>query len=278
MITLHPLTNLYRGIRFALGILLFTLLSTAHAAVLFQENFDNTPPYTNGGTLPSGFNTINYGSWTNNASGTGSATTTTAAFLSATRSLELTRGATGGSNVTGRFGLDNTAGTSTTDSIVIRFAFNLTTAMVAEDYIRSSSGTILGYVQMVGNGATNNYIRAFYNGVASTTRVSIDLNTWYYAEVLMPASPNIGGQYSLTVYESDGLTQRGVTSSGGFYAAPTGATNYSYFSLYNQTANSTAYFDNFSVYTVPEPDVLALVSGALLMGGLSRCIRKKRKA
>ena len=92
----------------------------------------------------------------------------------------------------------------------------------------------------------------------------------------MPAAPSTGSTYSFSIYGSDGITQVGATSSGAFYTNPSGATNYSYFNLYNQTANSLAYFDNITVNTIPEPNFSSIVAGLLVLGGLRiRAFRSK---
>lgn len=247
-------------------ILLLMLVSagTTHAAFLFQENFDNTPPYTDNASLPTGLNTINYGYWSTNPIGSSTSLTSTAQALSGTRSLELKRRNDGGVSVLGYLGKNNTAPATTTESIVLRYAFYLVNNTVTETYVRDSAGLNLGYLQIVSNDGVS-YVRSQYAGGAKSTNISISLNTWYFVELAFPATPDAAGTYSMSIFQSDGATQIGTTQSGAFFATPSSPTNYRYFGIYNEGPNSTVYIDDISVQTVPEPGTYALLAGGLLL-------------
>ena len=239
-------------------------LITAGAAVIFNENFDNTPPYSDGGNVPVGLNTINLGSW--GKSGTGTAITTTSTSLSATRSLELANTPV----VLGAyFGTDNSGNITTTDPLSVRFAFNLTSTSATDVYVRTQDHATIGLIQFSGSGK---YLRIQNAGTGWNTSISVDLNTWYYAELNMPGDPGGSGTiYSMKVYESDGTTQHGITTSGNFTTTLASQKSYRYVNFASNSAASVTYFDNISVQTVPEPTVTGLFIG----GGI--CLALKRR-
>lgn len=243
-------------------VLAIVSLASAGADVIFSENFDDSPPYSDGGSIPTGLNTINLGQWTTNAN---NATATTNTSLSATRSMELN----GVVNVAGYFGTNNSGMITTTNPLSIRFAFNLTSTAAADVYLRTHDHSTVALLQLSG---ASQYVR-IQNSGGWNTSISVDRDTWYYAELSMPGDPGGSGtSYSMKVYESDGTTQHGDTTSGSFTTTLTNQKSYRYVTFANNSSGSILYFDNISVNTIPEPAALTLLlgSGILLVAARRR--------
>ncbi len=247
-------------------------------AVIFQENFDNSPTYTDNGTVPTGLNQISYGQWGLTATNNSSITTPTANYLSATRSMNVHKGDTGStSNIIGYFGNNNTSTITTTESIKLTMAFQLPDqSTTAEVWVRNSDWNVLGYIQLRSFTSTA-HVRCYDGGSPSPTQIAIDMDTWYYLSILMPANPTTGGSYSYSVFESDGTTLVG-SSGGAFFHNPAGATNYRTVTLLmnDSTANTSILFDNVKVETVPEPGLVGMAAFGLVLMVLGR--RHRRRA
>lgn len=251
---------------------------SAHGAVIFQENFDNSPTYSDNGTVPTGLNKISYGQWGLTATNNSSITTPTANYLSATRSMDVHKGDAGStSNIIGYFGNNNTSTITTTESIKLTMAFQLPDQnTTAEVWVRNSDWNVLGYLQLRSFTSTA-YVRCYDGGSPSPTQIAIDMDTWYYLSILMPANPTTGGSYSYSVYQSDGTTLVG-SSGGAFFSNPAGATNYRTFTLLmnDSPANTSTLFDNLKVETVPEPGLVGMAAFGLVLMVLGR--RHRRRA
>lgn len=258
------------------GLGIFTLASVADAAVIFGENFDNTPPYSDNTAIPNGYGTINLGQWSTSAVAGGSAIASTSVSLSATRSMALSTAGTANESITGFLDTNNTApNTPTTSAVVVRFAFNLpVTTALAQITLRANSGANYGFVQI----GVANTARVFVSGADTRTLGSISANTWYYLEMSMPANPSASiFNYTTTLYQSDGTTVVGSSVTAPFQTTPTGATSYGLLTFAELASTGTSYFDNITVNTVPEPSVTSYGAAALLAGGCWVIVRRRRK-
>jgi len=249
-------------------------VTTTYAATnIFQENFDDTPPYYDGSNVPVGLSQIHYGQWTTNT-GTGSTiTTVTNTALSSTRSVEIHRG-TGNAILNGYFGTNNAGVITTTESIRFTAAFQLTvTNTTAEVWIRNTSSTVMGYVQLRSFNSTA-YARGLFDNSYSTNTVSLNLNTWYYLDILMPANPSSSSQYTYSIYQSNGTTYVGGETGALFATNFSGSTNYRYFTLQTTTDNTSINFDNITTQIIPEPTTLGLLGA---VGVVALFLRRRRR-
>lgn len=247
--------------------------------VIFQENFDNSPPYSDGGAVPTGLNTISYGQWGVTTIGSNTVTTPTSESLSATRSVELhqAEGAKSAS-LTGYFGTNNTSLITTTDSIKLTLAFKMPDQNSnAEVWIRDVNWATLGYIRLR-TSTSNGTVDSLNGGAWNDTKISIDIDEWYYLELLMPVNPNIGGSYTYSIYESDGVTQVGSSITGAFAYDPSGAASYRTFTLNvdNASAGKSVYFDNITVQAIPEAGSLGMVALGLALLALHGTLRRRR--
>lgn len=253
--------------------------STSQAAVVFNETFENTPPYGNNmnlnGTPPTGvegLGVINYGAWgtTSGPSGNASWTSTINQAYSGSRSMAATIGnATGSVSIVGLYGANNTAVTTVTSELQVKFAIRLddVSDITTSPYvgIRNTIGENLAlvYIQDEGGLRVNN----------TTPTFSITADTWYQFEFLMPANPTlITNQYTFNVYNASNSLV--YTTTQNLNAAPTsGHNNYS-FTVWNiQDLSNTMWLDNVTANAVPEPAVAVLVLGAIAAFGLRRRAR-----
>ena len=252
--------------------------TNARAVILFDENFDGEPYHNNTAfndpLFPvTGVNKLNYGYWSINNAGAAVVSASTATSLSSTRSMALTSNAAGEqAQVVGNLGVNGSAGTTTTEALVIKFAFNLQDVTRMSLFLmRDGNGANLGYLTL--GGATSEVKAIFGSGSSSLGTVSN--NTWYTMEMIMSANPGNGTNiYSASLYNSDGSSQIGTAT--GTFAAVSTAKNYRYFTAYNQgyagqTVPLTTYFDNISVQTIPEPSGLAYI----MLGGLGLLLLQK---
>lgn len=263
-----------RFLFFLIGAVALACHSPLWGTVIFQENFDNSPPYTDGGAVPYGYGQINYGRWVNVNGTDATATTPTTVNNSPTRALELEKGGTGDASVIGYFGENNTASYTTTESINVRFAFNLADNTYVEMYVGANTA-VLGLLNIGSGGGDTGRVTGNFNNTVSTG-IPINLDEWYYIDILMSGSPADNGGYSFSVYESDGVTQVGATLSGAFFVPAESTSVYEYIRFINYgTANSSVYFDDISVTIVPEPGTFALLLTALAVGIFSRRRRGK---
>lgn len=241
--------------------------------VIFQENFDNTPPYNDDSNIPVGYSQIHYGYWNTNTGVGSTITTVTNRSLSATRSVEIHRG-TNNAVLIGYFGTNNTGVITTTESIQFTAAFQLTSLnTTAEVWIRATDSKVLGYVQLRSFTSTA-YARGLFANSYSTNTISLDLNTWYYLDLLMPADPSTSSQYTYSIYQNDGTTYVGGETGFLFATNFSGTTNYRYFTLQTTTDNASINFDNISVQTVPEPTTLGLLGA---VGAVALLILRRRR-
>lgn len=223
------------------------------AETLFDENFDDTPPYGDNGPLPTEAGLLRYGQWQIQEESRDAASTTTEVSLSSPRSLALAYGDNGRTSVSTLLGFDSDGARETTRALRVRVAVNLLPNSSAEVLLYGRDG-FLGYAQAVMNENETGYIRAWFDHTADANRISIMRNTWYYIEMDFPDNPNSDSEYQVKVFESDGTTQIGETVSGHFYIRPSGNTAYRNLNLHSERAGGTVFFDNISVETVNSSD------------------------
>lgn len=249
-------------------------VATTHAATnIFQENFDDTPPYYDGSNVPVGLNQIHYGKWETSLSTGSTITTVTNTALSSTRSIEIHRG-TNNAGLHGYFGTNNAGVITTTESIRFTAAFQLTvTNTTAEVWIRNTDNYVMSYVQLRSFNSTA-YARGLFDNSYSTNTVSLNLNTWYYLDILMPANPSSSSQYTYSIYQSNGTTYVGGETGAVYTTNFLGTTNYRFFSLWTTTDNTSINFDNITTQIIPEPTTLGLLGA---VGAVGLFLRRRRR-
>ncbi len=266
----HPILS------FATALFSLALLGKADvcAAVVFSDNFDG-PQYSDDATLVLGTGQLAHGYWSGFNNNEGTVTTSTTAFLSATRSLALTTPGSGQrAQVSGYFSEDGLTPTAVTDQLTFRFAIRRSLEpddTWTETFIYGSEG-IAGLVYF-GNGG----MVRMYNSAGSVIVASGLLSdTWYHIEITLPAQPGPMSTYSTSVYAADGTTLLGSESTGFFQ--PT--TDYTWFSFSHSNPASTSYIDNFTATTtIPEGSPIAYgLVGLTLLGVGVRWQRRNRLA
>lgn len=249
-------------------------IGTSHAGLLFDENFDNTPPYTIGtiNAIPEGLNQISHGGWYVQTSGASGVYTTSDRSLSPAQSVGLFRNAVDGgfAQLSGALGINNTAITSTTSALRFTFAFQLydtdiglSTAVSMRDVNSADIGRVY-----IGNSGK---VTAQFSSMAVDLG-PIDANTWYLVRMDLPT---IGGStYTASLFASDGTTLIG-SQSGSVITTMTSDNPYNYFTAYSASPTANVlWLDNVSVETVPEPSTAALCAAGALTVVL---LRRRRK-
>lgn len=228
--------------------------SLLRAETLFEENFDNSPPYSDGGPLPEEPGAIRYGQW--NVSPESVSRVTTPADDTAPslpRVLAIEGRDDERSSVSFKLGFPDHNAIETTEALRIRAAVLVSAASSAEVLLYGGD-RFLGYAQIVVNESGSGYARAWFGGTASEDKIPISEGTWYVLEMRFPESPNPESQYEFRMYESDGTTQIGDTSFGRFYTPPEGLTAYKSVTLNSERARGNVRFDNILVETLlPDP-------------------------
>ena len=227
------------------GSLILSSSSPGDTTFLFDEHFDNSPPYKNGGLLPMDESKMHYGHWhSEKSSGNASMTITGEKFASAPWALALRVGNDSGtSSVAGAFGgLDSVA----TDSLIrweISFYLESSTLDKAPFFaIRDADGKNLSllYIDNGGLLRPNN----------EDSGVSITQGQWYRLEVILPANAAAltDPRYAMNIYD---LASNEIIYSGSlrlFGAPPFAASSYA---TVNMSATSNVlYLDDWRVTTV----------------------------
>lgn len=265
MVSLSYSNNMSLQISFAAFIKIMKIDSFASALVLallfspvfcsadtriFDENFDNAPPYSEGARLPEGFKLIHYGGWNAGNNETGTTNISHAVSLSPPHSLALSTGDSGGTAlVIGRFGRDGAAAFNPHEAITLKFAFNINNpkailnVKIRETKTQEGGETIVGFVKL---NPVSGEVSAIFGGATKRLGVVVP-DRWYYLELAMPA-PQAGSksEYTVNLYEEDGATV--IASAAGLLANPATGNPYSFFQIANyKTPGTTAYIDNVTV-------------------------------
>ncbi len=179
-------TKLFRFPKWIVLMGLFGALP-ATAAMVFDEHFDDAPPYANGAALPTGYNVIHYGKWDSEASG-GGVTTGTSPAYSPTRSLALAVDPGGSyAMASGTFGEDHTGPTLVSTPLVVRMKFRLThvngTDTTCTTVGITDSGDAEKLQVRLGSGGK---AKVYFPGHGVEEIGAVAANTWYHLEVLVP--------------------------------------------------------------------------------------------
>lgn len=257
----------------------FSSMSILHAdaTILFEDNFDSAV-YGNNQGLVTGTGKIESGYWSINDLAGGvwapssRSTTSSERSLSGPRSLALSIKGTGDqAQPIGMLSSDGVNSTPTTEALKISFAFNVTTTDTAFStfVLRSSAGSNVCVLYFGENGKVQVDTSSGRQQFAT-----IDADTWYYFQIILPASPSPGLEYTVRLMQSDNTTE--VASYTGNTLA---GLDYNYISMYSsaiagQPFPSVTYIDNVLVETIPEPGNVAL--SALGAGGILLAARYKK--
>ncbi len=239
----------------ALGLIcILTALITGSvtAEIVFEENFDNSPPYSDGGNLPLAPGEIRFGQWhIVEEESIPRVVTSTEEALSQPRSLTIEGGTEGRTVVGLQFGFSNAEATETTDSLRVRLAVCAQPNSSAEILLYGREA-FLGYAQLVMNESGAGYARAWFDGAAGADRYPLSAGVWYVIEMDFPEIPNADSQYTFRIFEKDGTTQIGGDATGKFYIPPNGNSSYKSLTLQSEKAGGIVRFDDISVETSPE--------------------------
>jgi len=256
-------------------------IESGKATVFFDQNFDGAPytdnlQFTNDPENPAvGIGKLDQGAWYV-INGDIRASTTQA--LSPTRSMGIHfNDLQSSGQIVGIFtNSTNTAYEATTQGLVARTAFFLDNSSQQINFIiRSQSEVTAAYLAL---GGGSGLAGAYFDNTYTSFEYQLTENTWYNVEVILPADPSLlTNSYTVRLYNASGQIQLGNTLSGEF-ASGAAVDNYYYFSLSGGAyagGENTAYFDDISVVTIPEPASVSLMAlGTIGLYVLAR--RKKR--
>ncbi len=227
------------------------------AAVVFQEDFDNTPPYTDNAALPTGFDKINYGRWMSVSGSSNAGVSSTATSLSGSRSLLLEKGSKNNSRAHGEFGMSSEAAEPVTDSLVVRLAFNMDEGINTFFFsIRDSAHREYAKVTV-----GNSKLSGIFNG-AGAEIATLAAGSWYTLEFVLPVADAEEANYTINLYGADGSSPLGSVS--GAYASSLSTGGYALFYTGHDNAGAV-YLDNISAVTgIPEASTVSylLIAGA----------------
>lgn len=221
---------------------------------LFDENFDQDPPYADNADLPHGYGKggVLHGRWILSPNDDGTAQTTPEYYASAPRSLRLnvpdsaTR-----MNVQGAFaGEDKAKRISVPGAITLKCAFRL----------ENTGGNTKGAfgVQIWGNVTEDKpaqvrihkngrpVVEANFAGEWVDIPAEIEPDKFYRLEIAMPENPaNAEAEYTVKLYGAEGKIELG--SAHGKLAVASTGNEYMYFALGNSMPGASVYVDDVTV-------------------------------
>lgn len=214
----------------------------AEPVVLFDENFDETPPYKNGGRLPIEPGDLPFGRWHSNATA-GNATLLVSQenFLSQPRSLALRVGSgTGEASATGVFAeLPETVAADAPLRWRVSFCFeDLSFDTPPFFAVRDTEGKNIALVY-IGDGGF-----LLPNNVDSG--VTIEPRTWYTLEIVLPAqpAPNVKDTYTVNIMENGG--EQIYSKALGFFG-PSASGKYAYATVNMKDQSNVLFLDDWRV-------------------------------
>ena len=229
----------------------------AHALPLFEENFDESPPYREGERLPVGFQRISYGRWGSGFVEGFPILVNGENYFSAPFSLVLENMGVEGeperpADVWAAYGKDNLEEFATTKPTTFSCAFFMTRVDGSEDgcvsvRFATKGGNIIFSVD-IGVGGE---VGVTMGRDAMEIVGSIKPEQWYFLEVILPDAEESGGRPVVNLYEAK-ETERGErvgSAEGGVLKADL---RYSAFVLSNALPHSKVFFDDFLVTTTDE--------------------------
>ena len=214
----------------------------ADPAVLFEANFDETPPYKNGGRLPIEPGDLQLGRWySNTTSGNATSLVSQENFLSQPRSLALRVGAgTGEASATGVFAeLPETVAADARLHWRVSFCFEDLSFETSPFFaVRDTEGKNIALVY-IGDGGF-----LLPNNVDSG--IKIEPRTWYTLEIVLPAqpAPNVKDTYSLNISANGG--EQVYSKELGFFA-PSASGKYAYATVNMKAPSNVLFLDDWRV-------------------------------
>lgn len=215
---------------------------------VFNENFDDAPPYRPKGEVPTGHGVIHFGEWGKAGSGNRPAYLNSIMSLSPPFSLAIqaTESFEKDSRVLGFFGRTNKENALVFDGLLLKLAFQVSSPLDGLSFgIRNAEHKNAALVEMTSAGVLN----ASFSGLRKEL-ASVEPGRWYYLEFLMPPDAGAKSTYTVTLYAEDGVSVLGTLS--GELAQAAGVGPLAYFLVTHAIRNEVVYLDNVTAVENPQ--------------------------